>query len=40
MLFGFSNDGVQPTNDLWKDDQPFFNTHVKAFLDAGGYPFK
>jgi hypothetical protein len=40
MLFGFSNDGVQPTNDLWKDNQPFFNTHVKAFLDAGGYPFK
>jgi hypothetical protein len=40
MLFGFSNDGVQPTNDLWKDDQPFFNTHVKAFLADGGYPFK
>jgi hypothetical protein len=40
LLFGFSNDGVQPTNDLWKDDQPFFDTHVKAFLAAGGYPLK
>ncbi len=38
LLFGFSDDGDMPTNDLWKDNQPFFNTHVAAFLQAGGYP--
>jgi hypothetical protein len=38
FLFGFSDDGDMPTNDLWKDNQPFFNTHVAAFLQAGGYP--
>jgi len=38
FLFGFSNDGDMPTNDLWKDGQPFFTTHVNAFVKAGGYP--
>jgi hypothetical protein len=38
FLFGFSDDGDMPTNDLWTDNQPFFNTHVAAFLQAGGYP--
>ena len=38
FLFGFSDDGDMPTNDLWKDNQPFFNTHVAAFIQAGGYP--
>jgi len=38
LLFGFSDDGDMPTNDLWTDDQPFFDTHVKAFIQAGGYP--
>jgi hypothetical protein len=38
FLFGFSDDGDMPTNDLWKDNQPFFNTHVASFLQAGGYP--
>ena len=38
MLFGFSDDGDMPTNDLWLDNQPFFNTHVRAFVTAGGYP--
>ena len=38
LLFGFSDDGDMPTNDLWKDNQPFFNTHVAAFIQAGGYP--
>ena len=38
FLFGFSDDGDMPTNDLWKDNLPFFNTHVAAFLQAGGYP--
>jgi hypothetical protein len=38
FLFGFSDDGDMPTNDLWKDNQPFFNTHVASFIQAGGYP--
>jgi hypothetical protein len=38
MLFGFSDDGDMPTNDLWLDNQPFFRTHVNAFATAGGYP--
>jgi len=38
LLFGFSDDGDMPTNDLWTDDQPFFDTHVKAFIQAGDYP--
>ncbi len=38
FLFGFSDDGDMPTNDLWKDNQPFFNTHVASFVQAGGYP--
>jgi len=38
LLFGLSDDGDQPTNDLWKDNLPFFNTHAKAFIEAGGYP--
>jgi hypothetical protein len=38
MLFGFSDDGDSPTNDLWKDGKPFFSTHVDAFVSAGGYP--
>jgi hypothetical protein len=38
LFFGFSDDGDMPTNDLWTDNQPFFNTHVNAFVQAGGYP--
>jgi hypothetical protein len=38
FLFGFSDDGDQPTNDWWTDNQPFFNAHVNAFIQAGGYP--
>ena len=37
MLFGFSNDGDLPTNDLWTDNKPFFSTHVDALVKAGGY---
>jgi hypothetical protein len=38
MLFGFSDDGDMPTNDLWLDNKPFFSTHVDAMVKAGGYP--
>jgi hypothetical protein len=38
MLFGFSDDGDMPTNDLWTDNKPFFSTHVNALAQAGGYP--
>jgi hypothetical protein len=38
MLFGFSDDGDMPTNDLWRDDKPFFSTPVDALVKAGGYP--
>jgi hypothetical protein len=37
MLFGFSNDGDLPTNDLWLDGKPFFATHVDALQKAGGF---
>jgi hypothetical protein len=37
MLFGFSDDGDMPTNDLWTDGKPFFSTHVGALSKAGGY---
>jgi hypothetical protein len=37
MLFGFSDDGDAPTNDLWLDGKPFFSTHVNALVQAGGF---
>ncbi len=37
MLFGFSDDGDMPTNDLWLDGKPFFSTHVGALATAGGF---
>jgi hypothetical protein len=37
MLFGFSDDGDMPTNDLWLDNKPFFSTHVDALVKAGGF---
>ncbi|HEY8088781.1 MAG TPA: hypothetical protein VIF09_13070 [Polyangiaceae bacterium] len=37
MLFGFSDDGDAPTNDLWTDGKPFFATHVDALAKAGGF---
>lgn len=37
FLFGFSDDGDMPTNDLWSDGKPFFSTHVDALQKAGGY---
>jgi hypothetical protein len=37
MMFGFSDDGDAPTNDLWTDGNPFFSTHVDALVKAGGF---
>jgi hypothetical protein len=38
MLFGSSDDGMQPGTDLWTDGQPFLSTHVQALHEAGGIP--
>ncbi len=37
MLLGFSDDGDMPTNDLWKDNKPFLNTHLPLVANAGGF---
>jgi hypothetical protein len=37
LLFGFSEDGELPTNDLWLDNKPFLNTHVPLVANAGGF---
>jgi hypothetical protein len=37
ILFGSSDDGDTPATDLWKDNQPFLNTHVALVNNAGGF---
>jgi hypothetical protein len=37
MLFGSSDDGDSPANDLWTDNQPFLKTHVALLNNAGGF---
>jgi uncharacterized membrane protein YgcG len=37
VLFGLSEDGELPTNDLWLDNKPFLNTHVPLVTNSGGF---
>ena len=37
MLFGDSDDGLVPSLDIWKDNQPFLKTHVAAVNNSGGF---
>ena len=37
MLFGSSDDGLIPSLDIWKDNQPFLKTHVAAVNNMGGF---
>jgi MYXO-CTERM domain-containing protein len=37
IWFGSSDDGDTPSTDLWKDNQPFLNTHVKLVNNSGGF---